>query len=65
MNSSNEHEIDEQQAAVLTGLSKAELRWLSRQEALGHPDPSNSSEQLFFTYDELRALALLAGRSHG
>jgi hypothetical protein len=63
VNSNKEPEIDERRAAVLTGLSEAELRWLSRQKALGHASPNDSSEQLFFTYEELRALALLAGRS--
>ena len=56
--------IDEHRAAVLLGLSAAELRRLSRLSGLGQLVKSEHSEQMVFTYDELRRLCLLAAPSH-
>ena len=55
-------EVDERQAAVLTGLSSADLRSLAREAALGHN--SESSQKLVFTFEELRRLCLLAHSEH-
>lgn len=55
-------EVDERRAAVLTGLSASELRSLAREAALGHN--SDQGTQLLFTFEELRALSLLARSAH-
>jgi len=55
--------IDEGRAAILLGLSTAELRRLSRLSGLGRLEKDNRSEQIIFTYDELRRLCLLAAPS--
>jgi len=55
--------IGERQAAALLGLPAAELRRLSRLSGLGRLEKSDHSEQIVFTYDELRRLCLLAAPS--
>lgn len=55
-------EVDERQAAVLTGLSSADLRSLAREAALGHS--AEPSQKLVFTFEELRRLCLLAHSEH-
>lgn len=63
-NSKEQAEIDERHAAALTGLSTKELRRLSRLTGLGHAVLSNVAEPvLFFTYEELCSLCLIAARS--
>jgi hypothetical protein len=52
-------QIDEHRAAVLTGLSTTQLRRLAQEAALGQVDHN----ELFFTYDELRRICLLAAPS--
>jgi len=65
LDAGKETRIDERRAAILIGLSMGELRQLARQAALGHTVTSESCEQLFFTYEELCRLCLLAARSNG
>jgi hypothetical protein len=55
--------IEEGRAAILLGLSTAELRRLSRLSGLGRLEKDDRSEQIVFTYDELRRLCLLAAPS--
>ena len=56
------NEVDERQAAVLTGLSSADLRSLAREADLGHSTEPN--HRLTFTFEELRRLCLLAHSEH-
>jgi len=63
LDSDNQNRIDERRAAVLLGLSTQELRRLSRLSGLGQMEKSDRSEQVVFTYEELRRLCLLAAPS--
>lgn len=51
-------QVDERRAAVLMGMSPADLRRLAQQASLGHSQEAG----MVFTYEELRRLALLAAR---
>lgn len=51
-------QVDERRAAVLMGMSPAELRRLAQNASLGH----SQDDRMVFTYEELRRLALLAAR---
>jgi hypothetical protein len=51
-------QVDERRAAVLMGISPAELRRLAEQAALGHVQDTG----MVFTYEELRRLSLMAAR---
>lgn len=53
-----ETQVDERRAAVLMGMSPAELRRLAQQVSLGH----SQDDRMVFTYEELRRLAMLAAR---
>jgi hypothetical protein len=53
-----EAQVDEHRAAVLMGMSPADLRRLAQQASLGHSQESG----MVFTYEELRRLSLLAAR---
>jgi hypothetical protein len=46
-------QIDEDRAAVLLGLSQAQLRELSEQSGMGQEAPDENSGKKFFTYLEL------------
>jgi len=59
----NLDQIVERRAAALLGLTTMELRQLSRLSGLGHLEKSDSSEQMVYTYDELRRLGLLAAQA--
>ncbi len=63
MDGNNLDQIVERRAAVLLGLTTMELRQLSRLSGLGHLEKSDSSEQMVYTYDELRRLGLLAAQA--
>lgn len=58
--SNRDHQIDEHRAAVLIGISQAELRSLARQARLGE----ENNEGWMFNYEELRQLCLLMATSH-
>jgi len=47
----------------LLGVTTIELRQLSRVSGLGHVEKSGSSEQMVYTYEELRRLGLLAAQA--
>ncbi len=55
-------EVDDRQAAAITGLSSAELRSLAREAALGQS--SDDGQRWFFTFEDLRRLSLLAHSEH-
>ena len=55
--------VEEHKAAVLLGLSTAELRRFSRVSGLGHLEEGDRGQQVVFTYEELRRLCLLAAQS--
>jgi hypothetical protein len=55
--------VGEHRAAVLLGLTMAEIRRFSRLAGLGHLEAGDRGEQLVFTYDELQRLCLLAAQS--
>ena len=63
MDAENPDRIDERRAATLLGLSTAELRRLSRLSGLGQLEKDERSEQMVYTYEELRRLCLLAAPS--
>ena len=63
MDADNPDRIDERRAAVLLGCSTAELRRLSRLSGLGQLEKDERSEQMVYTYEELRRLCLLAAPS--
>jgi len=63
LDADNNNRIDERRAAILLGLSTGELRRLSRLSGLGQLEKNDRSEQMVFTYEELRRLCLLAAPS--
>ena len=63
MDANERDRIDERQAAILLGLTTVELRRLSRLSGLGQLEKDDRSEKMFFTYEELRRLCLLAAPS--
>ncbi len=63
MDADDKNRIDERRAAILLGLSTGELRRLSRLSGLGQVEKNDRSEQMMFTYEELRRLCLLAAPS--
>lgn len=64
MGAHGQNRIDERRAAFLLGLSTAEVRRLSQRFGLGRLEKSDRSEQMVFTYDELRRLCLLTAPAH-
>ncbi len=63
MDANEQDRVDERRATVLLGLTKVELRRLSRLSGLGHAENIDRSEQMVFTYEELRRICLLAASS--
>jgi len=59
----NLDQVGERRAAILLGVTTIELRQLSRVSGLGHVEKSGSSEQMVYTYEELRRLGLLAAQA--
>jgi hypothetical protein len=47
-------------AAVLLGLSEAELSRISSESGLGHKEVAGAQEETYFTYEELRQICLMA-----
>lgn len=60
MDSSRQNRVDESRAAVLLGMPSEEIRRLSRLSGLGQVDKTDRNEKLYFTYEELRKICLLA-----
>jgi len=63
MNPNLQERVDEHRAAVLLGLTKAELRRYSRVSGLGHVENDDRGQRIVFTYEELRRLCILAAQS--
>jgi len=63
LDANKQDQIDERQAAILLGLTTAELRRISRVSGLGRLETTDRSEQIVFTHDELRKVCLLAAPS--
>lgn len=59
----NNRHITERGAAILLGLSLADLRWFSRRAGLGQTESESDGAQLTFTYDELAKLSALSAPS--
>ena len=56
------NQIDEDRAAVLLGLTRAQLRQLCEKSGLGHGAAGDDSEQRLFTYHELWRLCRWVAR---
>jgi hypothetical protein len=59
----NNSHISERGAAILLGLSLADLRWFSRRAGLGQIQSESNGSQLVFTYDELAKLSAISAPS--
>jgi hypothetical protein len=46
-------------AALLLGISEAELSRLSHESGLGRKECAGEQEEMFFTYEELRKICML------
>jgi hypothetical protein len=60
MDINREHRVDESRAAVLLGMPSEEIRRISRLSGIGRVEKNDRDERLYFTYEELRKLCLLA-----
>lgn len=59
----NSH-VSERGAAILLGLSLADLRWFSRRAGLGQVQSTSADDaHLVFTYEELAKLSALSAPS--
>jgi hypothetical protein len=52
--------VTQGRAAMLLGISESELTRISRETGLGHVERAGSQEEIFFTYEELRKICLIA-----
>ena len=59
MDGSKQSPVDEGQAAVLLGVTTAELRRLSRLSGVGHLERNEQGERLVLTHEELRRFCLM------
>ena len=59
MDGSKQSLVDEGRAAVLLGVTTAELRRLSRLSGVGHLERNEQGERLVFTQEELRRFCLM------
>ena len=55
--------VNEHRAAVLLGLTLAEVRWFSRVLGLGYTLESGDTSRIFFTYEELKQLSSASAAS--
>ncbi len=56
-------QLTERAAAILLGLSLADLRWFSRRAGLGQIQSGFGDGKMVFTYDELAKLAAISAPS--
>jgi len=61
--SNENNQVTERSAAILLGLSLADLRWYSRRAGLGQTESSSADGHLVFTYDELAQLSAMSAPS--
>jgi len=59
----NKSHVSERVAAILLGLSLADLRWFSRRAGLGRIQPEPNGNELVFTYDDLAKLSAISAPS--
>jgi hypothetical protein len=52
--------VTHRRAALLLGLSEEELRDLSSESGLGLHETADGLEEIFFTYEDLRQICVLA-----
>jgi hypothetical protein len=52
--------VTRRRAAVLLGISEAELSRISRETGYGHEESAGEEVETFFTYEELRQICRLA-----
>jgi len=60
MSEERQKQVNEKRASALLGMSAAEIRRISRLSGIGRVERSEREETLYFTYEELRQLCLLA-----
>ena len=63
MVSNENNQVTERGAAILLGLSLADLRWFSRRAGLGQIESSSADGHVVFTYDELAQLSAMSAPS--
>jgi len=59
MNSQVPKYVTRGRAALLLGISEAELSRLSHESGLGRKECAGEKEEMFFTYEELRKICML------
>jgi hypothetical protein len=59
MNSQVPKYVTRGRAALLLGISEAELSRLSHESGLGRKECAGEQEEMFFTYEELRKICIL------
>jgi hypothetical protein len=52
--------VTRRRAAVLLGISEMELSRISSESGFGHVETAGEQEEMYFTYEELRQICLLA-----
>ena len=52
--------VTHRRAAVLLGISEAELGRISSESGFGRTESAGNEEETFFTYEELRQICMLA-----
>lgn len=52
--------VTRRRAAVLLGLSEIELNRISSESGFGHKEVAGEQEEMYFTYEELRQICMLA-----
>ncbi len=60
MNSQVPKYVTQGRAALLLGISEAELSRLSHESGLGHKECAGDQVETFFTYEELRKICMLS-----
>ena len=52
--------VTQGRAAMLLGMREEELTRISQESGLGHVERAGNQEEIFFTYEELRKICLMA-----
>jgi hypothetical protein len=52
--------VEQGRAAALLGIPEPTLCQISKETGLGHKEGNGANEQMYFTYEELRRICLLA-----
>jgi hypothetical protein len=52
--------VTQGRAAMLLGIPQDELARISQESGLGHVERAGNQEEIFFTYEELRKICLMA-----